>query len=242
MSTAKAIIVPDLAFTLHKGRRGGKSTGYKELKARLKYFQYRDDRTGHIPQEDGHERWVDKGLGQNYHDILNNCTRLASSRMLAWSWVVSPAPDLMALVPEKDRQDLVLSLTEEIIETYYAARGVELPEYAYVLHDRWTTPDDGSEPQQHLHTHVVLPATVPTFEGTRETFDNRANKGHFELLQEISTEKFQAALDRYAGPQWRELRPEIEVPDRDQDIPSIQDEVPDLSELERWFGRTIDRS
>jgi hypothetical protein len=57
MSKPKAIIVPDLAFTSHKGRRGGKSNGYKELKGQLKYFQYRNDRDGHIPQEAGLERW-----------------------------------------------------------------------------------------------------------------------------------------------------------------------------------------
>jgi hypothetical protein len=61
MSKSKAIIVPDLAFTTHKGRRGGKSSGYKELKAQLKYYQFRDDRNGHIPQEEGLERWVDNG-------------------------------------------------------------------------------------------------------------------------------------------------------------------------------------
>ena len=52
----KAIIVPDLAYTSHKGRRGGSSNGYKEMSARLKYLQYRDDADGHIPQEQGLER------------------------------------------------------------------------------------------------------------------------------------------------------------------------------------------
>src|SRR5205085_3411140 len=99
-----------------------------------------------------------------YREIVNNCNRLSSNRLLAWTWVVSPAPDLMALVPQESRQDLVVSLTEEIVETYYAARGVEIPEYAYVMHDRWTNAAEGTEPQQQLHTHVVLPATVPTVE------------------------------------------------------------------------------
>jgi hypothetical protein len=146
MSKPKAIIVPDLAFTSHEGRRGGKSNGYKELKGQLKYFQYRDDRDGHIPQETGLERWVDRGLGQNYREIVNNCNRFSSNRLLAWTWVVSPAPDLMALVPERERPELVLTLTEEIVEAYYAARHVEMPEYAYVLHDRWTNAEEGTEP------------------------------------------------------------------------------------------------
>jgi hypothetical protein len=240
MSKSKAIIVPDLAFTTHKGRRGGTSSGYKELKAQLKYYQFRDDRNGHIPQEEGLERWVDRGLGQHYREILKCCSDLASNRLLAWTWVVSPAPDLMSLVPEAQRQEVVTTLTEEIVEAYYAARDVETPEYAYVLHDRWTNPTDASPPQQQLHTHVILPATVPTVEGTRSAFDNRANKGHFQLLQAISAEKLEIALDEYVGPEWRTLRPEpVQEPEPISE-PSIQDDTPSLSELERWFGNRSD--
>jgi hypothetical protein len=238
---SKAIIVPDLSFTSHKGRRAGKSNGYKELKARLKYFQYRDDRNGHIPQDEGLERWVDMGLGQNYREILSNCSQLASNRLLAWTWVISPAPDLMTLIPEEARQAVVRSLTEEIVEAYYLARGVEVPEYAYVLHDRWTNSDDGGEAQQQLHTHIVLPATVPTVEGSRETFDNRAKKGHIQLLQTISIEKFEAVLDQYAGPEWRRLRLGVETPELEIPEPIIRDDASGLSELDRWFGRAIDR-
>lgn len=241
MSKSKAIIVPDLAFTTHKGRRGGKSSGYKELKAQLKYLQYRDDRNGHIPQEEGLERWVDRGLGQHYRDILNRCGALSSNRLLAWTWVISPAPDLMALVPEAQRQEVVTTLTEEIVEAYYAARDVEIPEYAYVLHDRWTNPTDASPPQQQLHTHVVLPATVPTVEGTRSAFDNRANKGHFQLLQAISAEKLGTALDKYVGPEWRALRREFIQETVPVLEPSVADGLTGLSELERWFGSRSER-
>src|SRR5260221_9247231 len=101
--TRKAIIVPDLKFTSPQGRRGGKSNGRQELTAKLKYFTFRDDRDGHIPQEYGLERWHDRGLGQHYHDVLANCERLASNKVLAWTWVIAPAPDLMALVPEDQR-------------------------------------------------------------------------------------------------------------------------------------------
>ncbi len=234
MSKSKAIIVPDLAFTSHKGRRGPNSNGYKELKAKLKYFQYRDNRDGHIPQEEGLERWQDRGLGQNYRDILNNCRSLASERLLAWTWVISPAPDLMALVPEAAREELVTSLTEEIVEAYYTARGVEVPEYSYVLHDRSTNPsEDDPGGLQQLHCHVILPTTVPTVEGARDTFDNRANKGHFDLLRAISTEKFEAALDHHVGPEWRTLRPEVEP---EPPVPEPIAPDTELSELERWFS------
>src|SRR5437773_2397076 len=133
---SKAIIVPDLAFTSRQGKPG--SNGHKELRARLKYLQYRNDANGHIPQGSGLERWQDRGLGRSYGEILSQCGALGSNSVLAWTWVVSPVPDLMALLPEAQRAELVMSLTEEIVEAYYEARGVEPPEYSYVLHDRLT--------------------------------------------------------------------------------------------------------
>ncbi len=113
---SKAIIVPDLAYASRKGR------GYRALKGKLKYFQFRDDRDGHIPQEQGLERWHDRGLGLHYREILNQCNRLSTSSVLAWTWVISPDPTLIALVPEAEREALVINLTEEIVEAYYTAR------------------------------------------------------------------------------------------------------------------------
>src|SRR5260221_10754397 len=79
------------------------------------------------------ERWRDMGLGGNYGEILKACTDLQSKDVLAWTWVVSPAPDLMALVREDQRRDLVRALTETIVTEYYEARGLDLPRYSYVL-------------------------------------------------------------------------------------------------------------
>ena len=53
--------------------------------------------------------------------------------MLAWTWVISPAPDLMTLVPEDQRRTLVMDVTERIVEAYYDARGYQIPRYSYVL-------------------------------------------------------------------------------------------------------------
>ncbi len=237
---SKAIIVPDLAYTSRKG--SGKSTGYRHLKARLKYLQYRDDRNGHIPQDEGRERWVDRGLGQHYRDILKNCDQLGSNSVLAWTWVISPAPDLMQLVPEAEREDLVKSLTERVVEAYYTARGADVPEYAYVMHDRLTNAqEDGVEGLQQLHTHVILPGTVPTVEGARESFYNRANKGHVQLLQTITREQFAMALDQSVGPAWRAYRPDLELPVALE--PAGVEPEAGGSELDHWFGpreRSID--
>jgi hypothetical protein len=59
---SKAIIVPDLAYTSRVGSRGGGSNGMKELVAKMKYLQYRNDADRHIPQRKGLERWADRAL------------------------------------------------------------------------------------------------------------------------------------------------------------------------------------
>ena len=237
---SKAIIVPDLAYTSHKGRRGGSSNGYKEMSAKLKYFQYRDDADGHIPQEQGLERWQDHGLGTNYREILDNCASLSSEKVLAWTWVLSPAPDLMALVPEAEREPLVIALTEDVVESYYEARGVDKPLYSFVVHDRLTNEDESDEERLHqVHTHIVLPGTASTLDGSQLPFYNRSQKGHVQLLRDIATERFSTELDRLVGPEWHTLRPEIvhePLPEPElAELPPI-DYQRGLSVLDQWFG------
>jgi len=236
---SKAIIIPDLAYTSPKGRRGGNSNGYKEMIARIKYLQYRNDADGHIPQEKELERWVDHGLGRNYRDIFNRCVALGSGSVLAWTWVISPSPDLLALVPQAERAALVVALTEDIVDSYYEVRGMEQPEYSLVLHDRVTNETkDTPAPEHQLHTHVVLPGTVSTVAGERVAFYNRSNKGHVQLLQDIATERFAVELDRRVGPEWHALRIEVESPALPEPelaaLPPVDPQA--LSELDRWFS------
>lgn len=237
---AKAICVPDLKYASWKGRRGN---GVNELRRKLKYFTYRSDRDGHIPQRHGLERWQDRGLGRTYPDILKRCERLGSTSVLAWTWVIAPAPDLIALVPAPLREQVVKTLTEEVVEAYYEARGMDIPEYSYVLHDRAVQSGEGvAIGLQHLHTHVILPGTAADADGTRRPFYNRSSKGHVDLLRRLSTETLERLLDVHIGPRWRLLRPE---PSMQQAIPAL--DLPDIaippqstpiqSELDRWFPR-----
>ncbi len=213
----KAIIVTDFAY---KGpKRTGRGTGHRGLHATLRYLQYRDTRNNHLAQTKGCERWVDRGLGQHYREIHNACDALQSKHVLAWTWVISPAPDVMGLVPEDERRTLVRDLTERVVEDYYAARGLETPEYSYVLHDRQTENENG-EGMQHLHTHVVLAGTCPSIDGERVAVYNNKEKGHDRLFREIGTRHFEEMLDA-RGIDWRRLREPEPEPEID---------------LDRWFS------
>lgn len=155
---SKAIIVVDFAY---KGlKRVGRGTGRKGLKATLKYLQYRDTPNNHLAQKMGYERWQDYGMGRHYGEIFKQCEALQSKHVLAWTWVISPDPELIALVPDYMRRGLLYDITERIVEDYYTERGLDVPEYSYVMHSAKTKPKDGSAPLDHLHTHVILPGTT----------------------------------------------------------------------------------
>lgn len=220
---SKATVVVDFAY---KGpKRKGRGTGHKGLRNTLKYFQYRDNRTDHLLQTDD-ERWRDFGMGTHYREIFEQCDQLKSKHVLAWTWVVSPAPDLMALVPEAKRPQLVCDLTEKVVEDYYLERGFDIPEYSYVLHDRLTDSEEGDDPMQHLHTHVVLPGTAPSL-AEREPVYNNKERGHDALFRDVASRHFEAMLDDVVGPEWRLQREELEQ-EQSQEI--------DPNDLDAWFS------
>lgn len=172
-------------------------------------LSYRDDRNNHLAKSKSYERWQDRGMGINFGEIYQNCDRLQSKHVLAWTWVISPAPDLLALVPENQRRKLLYDLTERVVEDYYTERGLDVPEYSYVMHSAKTKSKDGEPSQEHLHTHVVLPGTTPSIAERHPVYNNAA-KGHDRLLREIATRHFAEELDRRIGIEWRRLREEPE--------------------------------
>ncbi|MBI5961717.1 MAG: hypothetical protein HY866_23470 [Chloroflexi bacterium] len=217
----KTIIIPD--FKYKSPKRRGRGTGHQGLRATLKYLQFREDRDTRANQEKLRDRWQDRGLGKHYREIFTNCDCLQSQHVLAWTWVISPAPDLMALVPEVQRRDLVMDVTERIVEAYYEARGFQMPPYAYVVHDRLT-----KEGEQQLHSHVILPGLAPTVEGW-EAIYNHKRKRHEQLFNTIAHDEFEVTLDRTIGTEWRR---EIEEPAVEaQDVPE------DIDSLDAWFPR-----
>lgn len=201
---SKAIIVVDFAY---KGpKRTGRGTGRQALKAVLKYLQYRDKRNNHLAQNHNYERWQDHGMGLSYGEIFKNCDALQSKHVLAWTWVISPAPDLMELVPQDERRGLLYELTERVVEDYYTERGLDVPEYSYLMHSAKTKSKNGEPPQEHLHTHIVLPGTAPSAAERLPVYNN-ATKGHDRLFREIASQHFADMLDEH-GIDWRPLREE----------------------------------
>jgi hypothetical protein len=208
---SKAIIVVDFAY---KGpRRTGRGSGRQGLRATLRYLQFRDQRSDQLTRSHERERWHDRGMGRSHSEILRRCDALQSRHVLAWTWVISPAPDLMALVPPRDRRPLLCALTERVVEDYYSERDLDLPEYSYVLHSAATRPTDDAPPLQHLHTHVILPGTAPA-DGARTPVYNNASKGHDRLFREIASQHFADILDE-RGIDWRRLR-DVGQPARDE--------------------------
>ncbi len=215
---SKAIIVVDFAY---KGtQRKGHGTGRKGLSSTLKYLQYRDKVQNLLAENRDYERWQDRGMGIHWRDILKNSDEHQSKHVLAWTWVVSPAPDLMTLVPENQRRDFVYDLTEKVVEDYYIERGFSVPEYSYILHDRQTD-EDG---MQQLHTHVVLPGTTPSVAERLPVYNNK-ERGHDALFRDVATRHFSEMLDDVVGPEWRIRR---------EEEPGIK---LDVNDLDSWFSR-----
>lgn len=212
---SKAIIVVDFAY---KGpQRNSRGTGHQGLKATLKYLQFRDRRNNHLAQSREYERWQDRGMGLHHGEIYKQCNALQSKHVMAWTWVISPAPDLMELVPQSQRRELLNELTERVVEDYYTERGFDVPEYSYLMHSAKTKRKDGEPPQDHLHTHVILPGTAPSTADRLPVYNN-ATKGHDRLFREIAAQHFADMLDE-RGIDWRPLReaPQVERDEIDLD-------------------------
>jgi hypothetical protein len=179
------------------------------LRKLLKYVSYRES-PDHRPVELA-QRWTDCGLGKNWREVYENAGRFAGPYVLAHHLVIAPAPDLMALVPEELRYAVVRQVTERTIEAWHEARGLDQPEYSYVLHDRDTDDEYG---MQMLHTHVFVAGTIENRIGERESHrvdrqqvcTDRGGLNRDDNLHYIAREEFETLLDRTIGLEWRLLR------------------------------------
>lgn len=186
----------------------------KRMKQLLGYLTYRDSRDQGVKLVAGQERWVDHGMGGSVAEIARRCDDLRSNHVLTFSLVINPNPGLVAMIPREQREAFVRELTENTVDGFFAARGLDTGcEYSYVTHHRLT--DDPQEPGRHNpHTHVVLPGTVWSEEhGERVNlyFSQRRKVDHIALLHDATEAGMADLLDRYVGPDWEQRYDALEA-------------------------------
>ncbi len=182
--------------------------GHSGYKALLKYVTFRED-AHHVIPENGAERWIDGGLGRNWREVFANSQQLAGQYILAHHFVLSPDPDLMTLLPEHQRREVLQELTIQTITDWYHARDLAMPEAAFVIHDRETT-DEAAPGRQMLHTHLFCAGSVPTLAGRecpmvkeRDVVRNKGGLDRDTNLNRIAEQNWAGILDRELGLEWR---------------------------------------
>jgi hypothetical protein len=146
-------------------------------------------------------------MGGSVAEIVRRCEALKSDHVLMFSLVVNPNPDLVAMIPKRERERFVRELTEQVVEGFFEVRGLDTGcEFSYVPHHRQT--DDRQAPEQHNpHSHVVLPGTVYDEEhgGRVPLFFSRNQKvNHIEMLHSVTEQVMAEQMARYVGPEWEQ--------------------------------------
>ncbi len=191
----------------------------KRQKGLLRYLTYRDGRTGHIQQRGGVERWHDLGLGRTLQEVAQRCEAYKSDHVLAFTLVFNANPELIQMIPVEQREQFVCELTEQSLEQFFEARGIESGvEASYVLHHR--NSENPQSPGLHdPHTHVILPGTYfDEGEGQRENlfFSRNRQENHIELLHRTTEGVMTTLMDRYVGLEWEQRFDALEAVRQEQ--------------------------
>jgi len=198
------VIIPDLRY--HKPNRKAQ----KQLRASLKYLTYRDNRedADHPEYADLSDRWHDRGLGDRWQDIEQACGQLKSRHVLAWSLVIGPDPQTFNQLPANEHENLLTSLTDQIVGEYYESRGLNIPEYSFVIHHAATKETHIPYP----HAHIILPGSTPSGdESRRRPFYNNRDKGDLKRLHSISERAMTQLMEHELGHDWQTTR-RLEIP------------------------------
>ena len=134
--------------------------------------------------------------------------------MLIFSLVINPNPALIEMIPHDQREEFVRDLTEQTVDDFFAARGIDTGvEMSYVVHHRQTDDTGHHNP----HAHVVLPGTTyDADEGRRVPlyFSRNKHVNHIDLLHAITEQNMEVLLEHHLGLEWErlydELHPEVE--------------------------------
>ena len=202
----------------------------KQLRGKLRYFQYRDNKHNHLAQRDEHgeplRRWVDRGLGAYHAEIARNCEALATQDLAhdvsARTLVISPQIDLMQAIPPERQERVISELTGAIVEGWFDAMDAPTPAYSFVVHHGETAderpdgrPKDVDGNREFLHTHVILAATAPGLETERETY--KIYSDQLRTLHDVGRDAMERIWERELG---REREQEL-----NQDLEALTQEL-----------------
>ena len=199
-------------FGYARSRKGG--THFPDVKGLLRYVQYRDNRSDHIPHGGGPDRWVDGGLGDSYPKILARLDRLSAGNPHAYCFavVISPDPEAIAQV-EGDRQSRFVEAVKASMAEWQAWRDehdkpLASPiEYSFVVH----RPERNYGEQ--MHAHLILPAaTENAMNGDLSLLYN--NRLQVDAFKEIVYRQ----LDRVYGLEREQELPAVELQIAGRDV------------------------
>jgi hypothetical protein len=198
-------------FGYARTRKGG--THFSDVRGLLKYVQYRDDRSDHIPGGGGPDRWVDGGLGDSYPRILARLDELSAGNPHAYCFAVVISPDPEAMAAWRERQDVEGDPQARFVQAIKASlseweawrdehdKPLAGPiEYAFVVHRPERTYGE------QMHAHLILPAaTENAMNGDLVPLYN--NRPHVDAFKEIVYRQ----LDRAYGRDREQKEPEIKL-------------------------------
>jgi hypothetical protein len=151
-------------------------------------------------------------MGSSVGEIAQRCDDLKSEHVLTFSLVLNPSPDLIVMVASEKREQFVRELTEQVVDNFFEARGLDTGcEYSYVLHHRLT--DDPQAPGLlDPHTHIVLPGTVYDEEHGQRVplfFSRNRKVNHIDMLHDVTERTMAEQMERYVGPGWEQRYDEL---------------------------------
>jgi|GEM_PF-310421 len=209
----------------------------KQLKGLLGYLQHRRDAADGDDLPRSGRRWTNMGLGSSTKEIQANCEQQQSPHVLAFTWVVAPNADCMALIDPVDHKRFVSELTERSVEGLFEARDMPVPDYSYVYHVR-ETEDQHAPHRLNPHAHIILAGTYDDpLEGPQPYYMNKSRKrgeDHPDLFWKVAESAMDQLMERYVGLDWPE-RLEALLAEREKDAQDLRDyEIQKrLTEIER---------
>ena len=180
--------------------------GAKQLKGLLGYLQHRREAPefDHLPRNG--RRWIGRGLGSGPMEIHANCVASQSMHVSAFTMVIAPNADCMALVAPEDRQTFMTELVDQSLGGLFAARDMPVPNYAFVQHLR-ETEDPTAPGRLNPHAHVILSGTYAdalTGEPKAWYMNNKKREDHLSMFWESAQNQMDTLMSRYVGLDWQE--------------------------------------